>query len=122
MDELNQMEYLKQMENIKTTIVFDGKKVRIGFHGEAIEPFREKYAPLLEQIKQMAVQKVLEARDGTKTIKNEETFFDFNITLKQKLHKILGSSNPLLVELFKGLTMNANMKIHEKQSERLLFT
>jgi hypothetical protein len=37
------MEYLNNMDDYDTTIVLDGRKVRIGIEGEKIDPFTSKY-------------------------------------------------------------------------------
>lgn len=42
-EDLNTMEYLKDMEDYETTIVLDGRKVRLGFEGNNIDPFWDKY-------------------------------------------------------------------------------
>jgi len=43
-EDLNTMEYLKSMDDYETTIVLDGRKVRMGFEGEAADPFETKYS------------------------------------------------------------------------------
>lgn len=42
-EDLNSMEYLFKIEGYNSTIVLDGKKVRIGFEGTNIDPFETEY-------------------------------------------------------------------------------
>jgi hypothetical protein len=40
-DDLNQIEYLRLMQEIDTTIVLDSRKVRLGFESPAFDPLSE---------------------------------------------------------------------------------
>lgn len=110
------MEYLQHLEateEIKSTIVLDGRKVRLGFEGNKLDPFDEKYAEQGEQLRDMA--KVLDD-------KQVEAVFEVSLTLNQKLDGMLNSEDPLIVEIFKGLNMVASLKFHNKQFKRILET
>lgn len=43
-EDLNQMEYLKTIDEYQPTIVLDGKKVRIGFESDKLDPFSTTYS------------------------------------------------------------------------------
>jgi hypothetical protein len=54
------MEYLQQLkdsEGITTSIVLDGRKVRIGFEGSKIDPMLDKYREQAETLHSMSVKK-----------------------------------------------------------------
>lgn len=38
-EDLNQMEYLKNLYEYDSTVVLDGRKVRLGFEGYDLDPF-----------------------------------------------------------------------------------
>lgn len=119
MSDLLAMDYLKgTIEGVtKTSIVTDGKKVRMGFQGEFLEPFRDQYADLGEQLKSLAVE-ILVGQNK----KPQEAIFELTLSLQERLHKILASRRPMAYELFRGLNLAATMMFHQKQCEKLLET
>lgn len=77
------MEYLHNSEeDFKTTIVLDGRKVRLGFEGEKLDPFLSGYSRHGEQLREYA--KVFgDSKLPTQAI------FEFNASLTQKLDGML---------------------------------
>lgn len=78
-EDLNRMEFLKNIESYTSSIALDGRKVRIGFESEKLDPFYEKYAEQGEALKSLSTV-------GDKTVQLE---FEFTIATTQKLETIL---------------------------------
>jgi hypothetical protein len=93
--------------------VLDGKKVRLGFEGEKLDPFGDEqdYPEQGEVLRNLS--KVLDDKEV-------EAIFEFNLTTVQKLDQILTSEDPLFFELCKGLKFEASVKFHNKQFRRVL--
>lgn len=43
-EDLETMDYLHNIEDYETSVVLDGRKVRIGFEGDKLDPFQDKYS------------------------------------------------------------------------------
>ena len=42
-EDFEQMEYLKTLDDMEATVVLDGKKLRIGFESTSLDPFSDTY-------------------------------------------------------------------------------
>ena len=93
-DDLNRMEFLKNVEDYESSIALDGRKVRIGFTGDKLDPFYDEYEEQGEFLKALAE---IEADKPTQTV------FEFTLNLTQKLDTLMQSEEPLIMELCKGL-------------------
>jgi len=53
-EDLRSMEYLNTLDNYESTVVLDGRKVRIGFEGDKIDPFYKTYEEQGDILKSIA--------------------------------------------------------------------
>lgn len=54
LDDLEQMEYLKNLDEYEPSIVLDGKKVRIGSQSYLLDPFYDSYSETGDKLKEMS--------------------------------------------------------------------
>eukprot|EP00347_Sterkiella_histriomuscorum_P015597 403356425 len=113
LEDLEQMDYLKNLSDYSPSIVLDGKKVRIGAQSYLLDPFYETHADAGEKLKKMS--QVFDE-------KSVEAILEFNVTLQQKLETILQSEDPILTEISKGLKFEGSLKFHKKQFKQILET
>lgn len=84
-DDLKQMEYLQQIYNqeyITNTIVLDGRKVRLGFEGSALDVMMTKHADNAKLIKSIC-NTMLPDKDGNSTGDDNilQSEFEFKFTI-----------------------------------------
>jgi hypothetical protein len=53
-EDLNRMEFLKNIEDYESSIALDGRKVRIGFIGDKLDPFYEKFYEQGESLRKLS--------------------------------------------------------------------
>ena len=98
--------------------------VRLGFEGEKMDPWmNEQYNELKKEMDKMATVKYEVQENGEYTEKvenNVQAIFECNLKTTENLGKILTSSDPMLVELFRGLNLAISMKFHNKQFRTVL--
>lgn len=114
LEDLEQLDYLKNLSDYTPSVVLDGKKVRIGAQSYLLDPFYETYASAGEKLNKMS--------DVFGNEKLVEAIMEFSLTLNQKLETILSSEEPLLVEISKGLKLEGSFKFHNKQFKQILET
>ncbi len=112
-EDLNQMEYLQNLEDYQSTIVLDGRKVRLGFEGSGLDPFSKNYSEQSEQLQDLA-RVFGDEKAPTQAI------LELSVVLNQKLDQMLLSEDPFIYEVFRGLNFQASMKFHNKQFQRIL--
>lgn len=55
-EDLNQMQYLRKLEDYTATIVLDATNIRIGFEGYKLDPFQTKWSEHASSLKEMSTR------------------------------------------------------------------
>ncbi len=116
-EDLNSFEYLNNMNDVRSTVVLDGRKVRLGFESESFDPLRkDKESQMADANRELIMGLMYEDDDANV----QQAEFEFNISLGSRLCDILDSLDPMIVHIFKYLNLEASLKFHLRQFEQVL--
>lgn len=125
-DDLSQIDYLASLDessSVRSTVVLDGSKVRLGFDSNDLDPLNDEggdMQALVDLLNQLKVEEVdhKDGQEDTKSVCQAE--FEAKITIGQRLSEILDSVDPIVVSLFKSLSVEASLKFHHRQFQHVL--
>jgi len=103
------------IEETDTTVVLDSRKVRLGFESDAFDPLRIDPESDEESSNRRLIQLLKVRSEGG----YQSAEFDFKVNLEKKLLDML-AGDPVIVHLFKGLTMEASLRFHIWQFQAVM--